>query len=285
MTINQSINQSKIGVADFDFTVVFGVDSKYLLQLITTIKSICCFHRRVKFYVLNRDIPEEFFKDLNLKLALFNSVVIDVKVTNQQIKAYKTYQHISSDSTFFRYFISDLIPENKVLYLDADLIISKPCFNDFWQIDLGKYPLAGVKDIILFAHTGIRNFNAGVLLINNAFWRENNLTKKFLKLTDKYHNKVKDADQSILNMFFNDDWVKLDRNLNYLIGVDVEFKRECKTHLLEDLAQAPAVIHFNTFAKPWLHTQVTRFRNLWWYYSNLEWSEVLNLNNSHNCIA
>ncbi|MDS8186427.1 glycosyltransferase, partial [Streptococcus pneumoniae] len=78
--------------------------------------------------------------------------------------------HISS-ITYARYFIPEYVPEDKVLYLDSDLIVNTS-LEKLFSICLEEKSLAAVKDT-----DGI-TFNAGVLLINNEKWRQEKLKER-----------------------------------------------------------------------------------------------------------
>nr|WP_208913881.1 glycosyltransferase family 8 protein [[Haemophilus] ducreyi] len=157
--------------------IVLAANQSYSEYILTTIKSIYLHNKHIRFYLLNRDYPTEWFDILNNKLRKLNSEIIDIKVTNDTIKNFKTYSHISSDTTFFRYFISDFIEQDKVIYLDADIVVNGS-LTELYQTDISNYFLAAVKDIIsekIYVNNHI--FNAGMLLINNKKWREHNITQ------------------------------------------------------------------------------------------------------------
>ena len=63
------------------------------------------------------------------------------------------------------------------------------------------FEISGVEPI------SVEMFNAGVLLINNALWKQENMTQKLIDLTNEWHDKVDQADQSILNMLFENKMV------------------------------------------------------------------------------
>ena len=70
-----------------------------------------------------------------------------------------------------------------------------------FELDLNGYPIAAVQDNYGW-ELSINGFNAGVLLINNDMWREQNITHDLLVLTEEKQEQVVMADQSILNILF-----------------------------------------------------------------------------------
>ena len=64
--------------------------------------------------------------------------------------------------TFARYFIPDFVEEDRVLYLDSDLVVTLD-LTALFEMDLGENYLAAAPSCF---GVGV-GFNAGVLLINN----------------------------------------------------------------------------------------------------------------------
>ena len=82
--------------------------------------------------------------------------------------------------TFARYYIPDFVTEDKVLYLDSDLLVTDD-LTDLFELDLGENYLAATRSCF---GAGI-GFNAGVLLINNKKWQAENIRQKLIDLTEK----------------------------------------------------------------------------------------------------
>lgn len=258
--------------------IAFGADARYAEQLMTTIKSVCYHNSRICFHLLNRDFPSEWFDDLNQMLALVESRIEDIKITNGQIGTYRTLPHIASDSTYFRYFIPELIHQERILYLDCDLVVNGD-LSPLFALDLQNRPLAAVADIIakLNRPENKPQFNAGVMLINNAEWRRIDLTRTALDLSDRIIHELPDGDQSILNILFEDKWLKLHRNCNYQVGLDWILADQDKAHQIENLLDiTPLIVHYNTAAKPWSEKAPhTRFRNLYSFYRDTDWATII----------
>ena len=51
-------------------------------------------------------------------------------------------------------------------------------------------------------------------------WRDQNITHELLVLTEEKQEQVVMADQSILNIYFENRWLQLDYEFNKLIGLD-----------------------------------------------------------------
>lgn len=79
--------------------IALSGDYGYLNQIETTIKSIMAHNRDVKIYVINPDIPHEWFVNLNCYLHQIDSCVIDAKVDPDRLKnMHPSFEHIDSFS-------------------------------------------------------------------------------------------------------------------------------------------------------------------------------------------
>ena len=245
--------------------VVLAANYAYVEQVMTTIKSICYHNRSIRFYLINSDFPNEWFKQLNKRLERYDSEIINCRVTSEQISRYKTD---ISYTVFLRYFVSDFVQEDKALYLDCDLVVTKNLDNLF-ETDLQGYPLAAVRDYGGRVYYGREMFNAGVLLINNRLWKQENMSQRLIDLTNEWHDKVDQADQSILNMLFENRWIELEFDNNHVV-----IHKQFTDYELPAGQDYPGIIHYLSHRKPWFDLAAQSYRDVWWYYHSLEWTEL-----------
>ena len=259
------LNQLSIQNQKEKKAIVLAANYAYVEQVMTTIKSICYHNRSIRFYLINSDFPNEWLKQLNKHLEKFDSEIINCRVTSEQISRYKTD---ISYTVFLRYFVADFVKEDKALYLDCDLVVTKN-LDDLFATDLQDYPLAAIRDFGGRAYFGREIFNAGVLLIHNAFWKQENMTQKLIDLTNEWHDKVDQADQSILNMLFENKWLELDFDYNHIV-----IHKQFTAYQLPSDQDYPAIIHYLSHRKPWKDLAAQTYRDVWWYYHGLEWTEL-----------
>lgn len=245
--------------------VVLAANYAYVEQVMTTIKSICYHNRSIRFYLINSDFPNEWFKQLNKRLERYDSEIINCRITSEQISRYKTD---ISYTVFLRYFISDFVKEDKALYLDCDLVVTKNLDNLF-ETDLQDYPLAAVRDYGGRVYYGREMFNAGVLLINNRLWKQENMSQRLIDLTNEWHDKVDQADQSILNMLFENRWIEMEFDNNHVV-----IHKQFTDYELPAGQDYPGIIHYLSHRKPWFDLAAQTYRDVWWYYHSLEWTEL-----------
>lgn len=252
--------------------VVFAGDYAYIRQIETAMKSLCRHNSHLKIYLLNQDIPQEWFSQIRIYLQEMGGDLIDCKLIGSQYKMNWSNKlpHINH-MTFARYFIPDFVTEDKVLYLDSDLIVTGD-LTDLFELDLGENYLAATRSCF---GAGL-GFNAGVLLINNKKWKSESIRQQLIELTEKEHENVKEGDQSILNMLFRDQYSLLDDKYNFQIGFDAGAAEKNHAFIFEiPLTPLPKILHYISPDKPWKQFSVGRLREEWWKYSFMEWGYIV----------
>ena len=244
--------------------VVLAANAAYSEQVLTTIKSIVCHNRFIKFYVINSDFPTEWFVSMRKKLAKLNCQIVNARVDGSHISQYKTNIHYS---VFLRYFTATFVEEDKALYLDCDIVVTRD-LSEIFAVDLGSYPLGAVRDLGGEVYFGEQIFNSGVLLINVNYWRENDIAGQLIEMTDNLHDKVSQDDQSILNMLFENRWMELPFAYNCITLHTTFSDYEPEKGLY------PPVIHYLTERKPWKEYTQSIYREVWWFYQGLDWSDM-----------
>ena len=254
--------------------IALGADIHYLDKVETVIKSVSVHNHKVKFYVFNDDLPSEWFLLMRHRLKIIGSEIINVKKTAHNLRDFHLPNAILSYAAFFRYFIADEVIEDRVLYLDSDTIVNAK-LDDLFFLDLQGYAIAAVQDV---DQSGwLTTFNSGVMVIDAKKWRENRLTQSLLELTAQHHEHVY-GDQGILNMHFGDQWLHLDKEYNFMVGLDQFLHLSGNEEWYQSNYYGncePKIIHYTTEFKPWTHLTLTRFRKLWWFYYGLNWNDVL----------
>ena len=249
--------------------IVLACDNSYMDKLETTIKSICAHNKNIKFYILNEDLPIEWFQLMTKRLSYFNSEILNIKVSGDSFKKFRCPSEHINYQAYFRYLIPDYVSEEKVLYLDCDIIVTES-LDGLFNLDLKNYPVAAVPDL----PTTNDGFNSGVLLINNKYWKENDILNRLIKLTVEYHEKVY-GDQGILNILFKDKWYRLSLTYNLQVGSDSQENLIGNIGWYDLFDGIPKVIHYTYTHKPWFMHNMIRFKDIWWFYYSMSWDEII----------
>ena len=136
------------------------------------------------------------FPNSNLKFIRFDRIKDKIRLNDKSGFA---------EIGYARLLVSDLVPGDKLLYLDCDTIVNSS-FEELWMVDLQGYYIAGVQDNpalynlrVIGMSENDRYVNSGVLLLNLKKWREDALEKRLNEMLDQYNGFVPHHDQGIVN--------------------------------------------------------------------------------------
>jgi lipopolysaccharide biosynthesis glycosyltransferase len=262
--------------------IALSANYGYVDKVETTIKSILYNVKNVEIHLLNYDIPQEWFANINRYANQIGSRIIDEKFDPEELHDLNSgFKHINQ-MTYARLLIPKLIKANRVLYLDSDLIVDRNIDELFsWNFD-GKEILAtphifDVKDKSqVFAKAPLVQINAGVLLINNQELRKDpDLSEKILDFARK--NKFLLDDQETIDKWFRGKIGSLPLTYNYQIGADRTLfwcNVDVAIEALDSIKN-PKIIHYISDDKPFNVFSEGRLREKWWFYHNLELSQVV----------
>lgn len=182
----------------------------------------------IRVYLLSDELTSDELIELQCVCRYFGKRVemryIDMTSCYQRIKP----NNINADGAYgkhalYRLFLPYIIPSEKVLYLDSDLIILSNIV-ELYNIDLGNNLLAGAIDIGLKPEykefIGLNRddlyVNSGVLLMNLKKIREDNLFFKMIELSNTLLSYA--PDQDILNKTCNKKIKIIDNKYNSSIS-------------------------------------------------------------------
>ena len=242
--------------------IVMATDDNYTQHLAVAMASClnnCDSDETVRFYILANGVADEQKRRLE---TVANTIghggeVVFIDIADKQIAGFIKQTHVSQ-STYSRYYIPSLIPQNidKIIYMDTDVVV-KADISKLYNIDLGDYYLGATKDLLnyhekLSVPKQYDLLNAGVLLINLKKWRENDLQEKLLK--SSLENQF--DDQEVLNALLYGKWLQLDPRWNLQTGLyRIYYQytyRKGKFFLdLAELKKDPYIIHYAGGSKVW----------------------------------
>ena len=263
--------------------IAFAIDAKYTPHLETLIKSICYYNKNINFHVLHNDIPQEWFEGIRCKLEKMGNNLFSIHISDDIFKDYKTLEHISSSSSYYRLLIPKLINQARVLYLDADIIVNGS-LSDFYYSDLNGAPVGVVKDYglgeyfpfpYLDASVSKKYFNSGVLLIDCAKWRNEGLVDTLLQTVEEYGDQVLYGDQCILNIVLREKAKYYSFNENAQVQYIEAIKQQYGTNQVK-LDIPPTIIHYAAKHKPWDNQNIELFeREKYWFFRHLDWAYLI----------
>jgi len=257
--------------------IVFTSDNNYAQHLAVTLTSLLENNKEEKFqiYIFENDISNENKKNFKTIINKFNCEI-------QYINFDTTiFDHIDTGrftiAAYFRLLMAKYINEDKVLYLDVDMVIANS-INQLYNIELNDYYVAAVEDAWktqeyldkLGMSENTKYFNAGVLLVNLKKWRDENLLNKFLEYEKNSAFYLESHDQDILNATFNGKWKRLALKYNqYEKNPDLDYKVLKNFFTDEEILEAqrdPVIIHYIGGRKPWHYRNEHVKKEQYWKY-------------------
>lgn len=183
---------------------------------------------------------------------------------------------------YHRLLMVRLLPDNldRVLYLDCDLVVDGS-LEEFWGMLLDNYALAAVDELNscapdVFERLGYDAkygyFNAGVLLVNLKYWRDNNLTNAFLEYMSSHSDKLKTHDQDVLNALLHDKCKHVSRKWNteeaFYHYYVIKKWRKMNSKEMKKVLFNPVIIHYSWKPKPWEKSCRHPLRLKYFFYLN-----------------
>lgn len=240
---------------------LYCFDENYQIPAFCSIYSILeNVDEKVNFYLLqdvevdNLKVPQKILNHKNLNQVYKYKINLQTEFPNL------IDVHVS-EATYYRLFLEDYIKESVelLIYVDCDVICVS---NPIKEIDHFKNILISEKKTIAaFPESGLSNygfksfgikknnyFNAGIMLINLQKWKESNLKNEFIKIIEKYQNRLNYWDQDVMNIYFNGKYVRFTESLNYKIEMTSNQNYE---HTDKEILRNVKLIHFSGKFKPW----------------------------------
>jgi len=254
--------------------IAFATDDNYAPYCSVAIQSIKeTTSSQCEIYIMTDGLSSENESKLvGMSDGLVQVQMVDVSAKMKEAGTFGL--HYLSKSTYYRLYLAELLPDReRILYLDCDVIVRRD-LNDLYSTELNDCYVAACQDlgfrlpnwsgktagVQTLANEGVdygHYFNAGIILMNLAAMREDNLQALLVNLAQR--QDLMCQDQCVFNIACKGRWVELPMEWNYSLHV----------HSPENLPRLPgdpteaAIAHF-TSLKPWD-----------WYYSDyaLQWFE------------
>lgn len=213
---------------------------------------------------------------------------IDINPYEDKFKHLVTYGHFSIE-TWFRLLMPEILPKyNKVLYLDADLVVCSD-ISKLYNTDILDFALAACQDADTAGLYGgflpnkkdyIDNtlrlkdpynyFQAGVILFNLKYFREKISTKNMIQLASA--RKWELLDQDVLNIVAENKIKFIDMSWNVMFDWGrirrdkiISYAPKQLQDKYEEARKMPKIIHYAGPDKPWQNPDADFAEEFWFY--------------------
>ena len=274
--------------------IIFSINDSYAPYLYVCLKSLLAHVKscdKYKAYILYTELSECHQKNLlnlqtdNLKIEFINvESVVNNHKDNFSLNAHFTIE------TYYRFFLPQIFPNlDKVLYLDADTLILHD-IAPLFSIDIGNNYLGVTHDCEIVRMSNLAGseysdyfrktlgvkienyFQAGVMLVNLAQMRQDNITEKLISALIKT-GTPKFVDQDILNMVCQNNVLFIPQNWDYtwhLPFCDSDYLEHLPDFFRTSYKEAedePYIIHFTGNKMKPIDYPNAKYSDLFWYYA------------------
>jgi lipopolysaccharide biosynthesis glycosyltransferase len=247
-------------------SVAFICDSHYVVSTAVAITSLICNKNPDTYYniyIIAAGLSEREIKKF-YKFRGSETNIHIIKICLKKFNDIKECGHVNSTACL-KFDLPDLIPDqDKVLYLDSDVIIQKD-LSDLFDTNIIDYYAGVVKDIGMVENNlHIENyFNSGVMLLNLKLMRENDTSTALLNIRRSSDNLTY-MDQDCFNILF-DKQIKIlpliyNCFYNFFLMLEdkytLEYINKCfgTNYLsLNNIKRDSYIIHLAGYDKPWIY--------------------------------
>lgn len=263
--------------------IVLCTDEKYVITTGVLIKSITSTNKSeiINFHIVTEYLSEKSKKQLQgcaLSQSFFWYTVDSNLLKNCPVRV---HDHITL-ATYYRIFFPTILPStlSKVLYIDGD-ITCIDSIKDLFDTDLENFAAGVVPDIYnddirrynrLDLKISSGYFNAGVMLINLDYWRQNDIQNITMEFITEHNSQCIAHDQDALNVTLSGKTTYLDPRYN----MQLEFWGKTDNLFIDkkyfpDIEKArnnPCLLHYTGAEKPWHYECKYPLRSIWWFFLN-----------------
>lgn len=284
--------------------VVCAADDNYAMSLAVTVRSALVnlkSQRKILLFIIDGGIKNHNKRKIIKSLSSENCVIQFIpkpsswleliELNNLGINYDKLHSISSSLATYYRLFISELLPKtfDKVIYLDCDLVVIGN-LEELWKTDLAENYILAAPDFIVrhilppaelpnYKKIGIsrtKYFNAGVLVINLKKWRDDKIAIKSIKYLNHNNEYIRFHDQDVLNALLVDKWGELNPRWNVMSSIKAVYPSWENSPFPEEVYKTlicqPYIIHYLTEKKPWTSRQIPLKEYFFEYVDMTVWS-------------
>lgn len=258
--------------------IISSTDDNFVQHCSIMLTSVLINNKNASVWVLSEGLTQVnqsiLKKEVESKGGIFNYVEVDSEIISRlPMPDNDSLSHISA-ATYYRLLVSEILPitVDKAIYLDCDIIV-KDSLQDLWNTNIDNYAIGVVHQMWQEIDDASRlgypveygYFNAGVLLINLKYWRDNSISSKLVNYLTSNYDTILMHDQDALNAVLHDKSFTLPckwNMLHYFFYPDSKtIKGFFKGKLINDYSEykkqlrhyrkKPIIIHYVSKPKPW----------------------------------
>jgi len=222
----------------------------------------------MKVYCIAVGDAEKEALSIQAKMRNFNADLVIIPLREAVFMNWSGRAHISA-AAYGKIFIPDLVAEDRVIYLDCDLIVTCDLMALF-EHDCCGLPLAGCRGTGITAmprHPDDIYVNTGVMLMDLAVLRGEGFSVKAQQVYDTHGALATFADQCIINKVLEGRKSLLPPQWNMMV-------HEGQQGRIRDRLErfiGHGIVHFTTGRKAWMRWSDQWVSALWFAYAAPVW--------------
>ncbi len=231
--------------------IAIALNDNFMFPTRVMLNSLCRHASRpIRIILMYSDLSESNRKILRNTVEKYGNAMQELYIEKDRFKDASLCDNpLLSIETYYRIMLPYIASEDKILWLDGDIIVRSD-IAELYDTDISDYYIAACKDIGEIKNTrtelkqnlgipGQIYFNAGILLMNNKKIGSEINKEVFFKAITEYSDVLRCADQDILNILLGGNCLLLSNSFNYQLHCD-------KSDLTDDVK----IIHY-IWKKPW----------------------------------
>lgn len=243
--------------------ILVTLDDNYIKPLFIMLESLF-YHEKtpMNIYMIYSNVSKENRRRLEKYIKKQGSSFIPIFVEDDVFQDAPVFRYFTKEM-YYRLLCSQLLPETeeRVLYLDPDILIRRPVLP-LYEMDFSGKQLIGIADYAINhmlvdkkAAIGFNEkdlyINSGVLLFNLKKMRECFVLKDFIHILEEYSEKVSYPDQDVINLYFKGDIKFGERIYNYNTGYGSIMGMFTYILGMNKEKVEPVIVHYMGKSKPW----------------------------------
>jgi lipopolysaccharide biosynthesis glycosyltransferase len=251
-------------------TVASAADANYALPLAVMLHSVGAHAGpdvRIEAHVLDDGVPAE--EKRKVAASLPPNVSLEWRQSAATLTGLPTWGRMPL-TTYHKLTLADWISDgpDRLIWLDCDLLVLED-ISRLWETESDGHIALAVGDqrvprlssqfgVTAWQELGLpeaaKYFNAGVMVIDMARWREQDVGRRSLEYVKTYGDRIYFWDQEALNAVLAGKWGELDECwnqhpwLNHLPG---QSRPGSASATAKEASETKGILHFSGNLKPW----------------------------------
>lgn len=267
-------------------------DDNFVMPAGVLLTSICISNNKneLTFYIISDSLSDENKRNLKLIVEKYKKSINFIDISLENLKDFPINLSSFTLATYYRILLSEVLPADlhKIIYLDCDMLVVDDLL-EFFNTDITSFSTAITPDMFydderitnrLFYPVSEHYYNAGMLLINLDYWRNNKITEKTIDFIINHKELCLAHDQDAINAVLHGTIYTAPFRYN----VQLDFFKKKTKMIFSDISKIndareaskhPCVIHFTGPSKPWKFQSYNPFESLWYYFQDKTiWSKL-----------